>query len=360
MNFQQTLMTAATQGGGAAPAVTLAALSLDNLTIAEDQPTGTKVGTIINATSGSTVTLQSQSNTNMFAKDGNDIEVGSAGLDYATAPSPTVTLRETLAGATNTPRDSVITITVTEVIPSFASWPALVGDELMINGDCSSATGWVLGAGVAIALGKMTMTAASSDTNNDGVFALVAGADYRCAFTVDTLSLGTVQVAAGTGQGTVRSTTGTFSQDLNTGDGGDWILTATGATMQLDNFSVKSVGLLGVAADWSLFGDVSFVAGALVFGGGGATASLTGSAQTAFDAGVTDVTDCSVTLSADAAGIDGTLSVALKGGSPVSFVFDATPGQQVTNTVTSGSGSGFDLSGGGGIGASVRVQITLA
>jgi hypothetical protein len=95
--------------------VTLGALTLDSLTIAEDQIEGTTVGTITGATAGSTVTLLTQSNAGMFAKDGDDIEVGATPLDFETAPSPTITLRETHPDASNSPNDTVITITVTDV-----------------------------------------------------------------------------------------------------------------------------------------------------------------------------------------------------------------------------------------------------
>jgi hypothetical protein len=91
----------------------LPALSLDNDTVAEDATEGTLVGNIVGATEGSTVTLQAQEDANAFAKDGNAIEVGSAGLDFETNPNPTITLREVLAGYTT--RDTVITITVTDV-----------------------------------------------------------------------------------------------------------------------------------------------------------------------------------------------------------------------------------------------------
>jgi hypothetical protein len=111
-------------------------LSLDDLTIAEDQPEGTKVGTITGATSGSTVTLHAQSNAGMFAKDGNDIEVGATPLDFETVPSPTVTLRETHADASNSPRDSVIGISVTDV----SEGPPFV-DLTLDNYDVDEATG---------------------------------------------------------------------------------------------------------------------------------------------------------------------------------------------------------------------------
>lgn len=109
-------MMSAVGGQSVRMTATLYPLSLDALTIAEDQVTGTKVGTIIRGTAGSTITLWEQSNEDMFALDGSDIEVGATGLDFETAPAPTITLRETLAGAVNTPKDTVITITVTDVV----------------------------------------------------------------------------------------------------------------------------------------------------------------------------------------------------------------------------------------------------
>jgi len=116
---------------GRAPPPTLGPLSLDDLSIAEDQPPGTRVGAITGATPGSTVTLHAQSNAAMFAKDGNDIEAGATALDHETAPAPTITLRETLDGATNSPHDTVIAITVTDVSEA--------ASELIENGDFASA-----------------------------------------------------------------------------------------------------------------------------------------------------------------------------------------------------------------------------
>src|SRR5207244_11549858 len=108
------------------------------------------------------------------------------------------------------------------------------------------------------AAGKMTVTASSDLANNDGVTtdALIDGATYRNAFTIDSAAAGTAQIFIGSGSGTVRSTAGTFSQDIVYADSGDpWFIQFTSATMQLDSFSVKSVGLLGVEADWTFTGD---------------------------------------------------------------------------------------------------------
>lgn len=262
--------------------------------------------------------------------------------------------------------------------PGFAAWPSLIGAEMMVNGDCGSATGWTVGAGctVNVTPGKMVMAAYGGNASNSGVqdIAFVDQSTYRCAFTIDTATLGSLHIELGNTVGTTRSTAATFSQDLLADDplgGGGWKLSVdTAATMQLDNFSVKSVGLLGVEADWTLTGGVIWDAfGGPSFGGDGSeTAALTGSAKISFDAAVSNSTACTVTVTggdsdAGVAALLGSIDISMKGGTPVTFVFNETPGQQVSHTVTSGAGSGFLMDNNDGdpiIGVAVRVQITLA
>lgn len=242
-----------------------------------------------------------------------------------------------------------------------AAWPSLIGAEMMVNGDCSSSTGWNLPAGSAIAGGKMTLTAFGDNIYNDGILgpALIAGATYRCVFTTDTVAAGSIQWFLGNTQGTARSTVGTFSQDIVSDDteGG---LAVTTATMQLDNFSVKSVGLNGVEADWTFTNGAGWSAdGKVVFDGTpGQTAALTGSAATAFDAAVTTNTACTVTFS----GADwnsGTVQISLRGGAFVDMVL--TDSGDFVKTITSGTLSGYEVKSTAG--AEVRqgrVQIALA
>lgn len=262
-------------------------------------------------------------------------------------------------------------------VASYAAWPALIGAEMMVNPDCSSGTGWTLPAGVVIAAGKMTATAAGSVVTNDGVAddSMIDGATYRNVFTIDSRSSGSAQLSNGSTSGTSRNSAGTFSQDIvaaNTGPGNDgWLMGLTSATMILDNFSVKSVGLLGVEADWAFTGASVFWQALSAFGpdlivfdgaSAGDKAELTGSAKTSFDAAVSNSTACTVTLSTDAgSSLNGTISVALKGGTPVNFVFDGS-GADVSHTVTSGTGSGFILTAGSDFpsGDIIRVQIALA
>lgn len=249
-----------------------------------------------------------------------------------------------------------------------ASWPALIGAEMMVNGDCSSATGWAFNAGGSIAVGKMQLVAYSDVAENDGITGTVIdGATYRSAFTIDTVSLGSIRWEFGNGLGTSRTAPGAYTEDIVAADTTGANLNATSATMQLDNFSVKSVSLLGVEADWA-FSDTVFVfwtpgpPSAVSFDAlGTQTASLTGTALTAFDAAVSNSTACSVTLTNSVGSPAQTISVAMKGGTAVNFTFTDTPGETVTQTVTSGAGSGFVLANVGAAAvAIVRVQIALA
>lgn len=96
---------------------TLAALALSASTLAENSPSGTVVGGIQNRTAGSTLTLTNDAG-GRFAISGTNLVAGATPTDYETATSHAVTIRETLAGATNTPRDTTLTVTVTDVAES--------------------------------------------------------------------------------------------------------------------------------------------------------------------------------------------------------------------------------------------------
>jgi hypothetical protein len=216
---------------------------------------------------------------------------------------------------------------------------------MMVNGDCSSGTGWTLPAGSAIAAGKMTLTAFTSTVNNSGVTidTLIDGATYRNAFTIDSRVGGSVQIYLGETGGTIRSSVGTFSEDMvYVFNDDNWILFgATSATMQLDNFSVKSVGLNGIEANWTLTANWNSTFQCIQFGGiAGETGSLTGAAATAFDAAVSNNTACTFTALISQYN-SGTVEVSFKGGAWVDM--EITTDGEFTKTVTSGTGSGFSV-----------------
>jgi hypothetical protein len=92
---------------------TLDALTLDDSTIHISASVGDLVGALQDVTFGSTLSLI-DSDGNQFALDGEDIEVGAGTLVVG---AQSITVRETHADATNSPRDSVIAITVSDAAP---------------------------------------------------------------------------------------------------------------------------------------------------------------------------------------------------------------------------------------------------
>ena len=89
--------------------VTLAPLSLSASTYSEGDATGTMIGTIIGRSGGSSLTIEPADTRVQIS--GSTLQIGPTGDDQVPATF-NVTIRETLAGATNTPRDSVVSITV--------------------------------------------------------------------------------------------------------------------------------------------------------------------------------------------------------------------------------------------------------
>lgn len=109
---------------GPAPTPTLAALTLATPTVVENTAPGATVSAINGKTSGSTLSLTNDAS-GRFAISGTNLLTGLTNIDYEAATSYNVTVRETLAGATNTPRDTVLAVAVTDVsegggLPAFA------------------------------------------------------------------------------------------------------------------------------------------------------------------------------------------------------------------------------------------------
>lgn len=93
------------------PATILRTITLSASTVAEDATVGTVVGAIVGRTPGSTLSL-TDSASGKFALNGTNIEVAGA-LDYETATSHNITVRETFLGAIQ--KDTIFAITVTDV-----------------------------------------------------------------------------------------------------------------------------------------------------------------------------------------------------------------------------------------------------
>jgi hypothetical protein len=96
---------------------TLAALSLGAANeVFENDPEDTVVGALTGMTTGSTLSMTDTAS-NRFKLSGNNVVVGSnaAGIDYETATSHNITVRETHTYGLNSPRDTVLTINVINV-----------------------------------------------------------------------------------------------------------------------------------------------------------------------------------------------------------------------------------------------------
>ncbi len=97
-----------------APAPVLGALSLAAPAVAENASPGSTISAIVGRTAGSTLSLVADAG-GRFAISGTNLLTGLTGTDFEAATSHFITLRETLAGATNTPRDTVLSVAVTNV-----------------------------------------------------------------------------------------------------------------------------------------------------------------------------------------------------------------------------------------------------
>jgi hypothetical protein len=86
-------------------------LSLSNNNINENSAAGTVVGSIQNLTAGSALSLSVNAG-GRFSISGTALVAGATSTDYEAATSHSVTIVETLAGATGTPKSTTLTIGV--------------------------------------------------------------------------------------------------------------------------------------------------------------------------------------------------------------------------------------------------------
>lgn len=167
--------------GGPPPAPTLNGLALSADTVAENSAPGTLVGTLLNTTALSTLSLIDSAG-GRFALSGANIVTGATNIDYEAGTSYPITVRETLAGATNSPRDSVLTVNVTDVVEAGTvtlSAPVVLANgaeiEFTISGGAWSGLIAVDPSKVAI-----TGTVPSADATGGAVNAVITrAAGYR-------------------------------------------------------------------------------------------------------------------------------------------------------------------------------------
>ena len=110
-------------------------------------------------------------------------------------------------------------------------------NELITNGDFSSASGWSLDSNAAITGGTLVLTG-SSGLSYQGVD-LIAGALYKVTFDVSAHTLGTVRPYLNGGNGTVVSAVGSYTQYVVAGSANTLTGLNPSGTMVIDNFSVN-------------------------------------------------------------------------------------------------------------------------
>lgn len=116
--------------------VTLAALSLDAAELTENSAEDTAVGAVQDKSSGSTLSLIDDAG-GRLKLSGTNIVAGATPSDYEVATSYNITLRETHPDASNSPRDTVIEVTIlddpddTDTVPDAFE----VGDWSIAPGD---------------------------------------------------------------------------------------------------------------------------------------------------------------------------------------------------------------------------------
>lgn len=123
---------------GVVSPATLAALS-GTFTLAEDASAGTVAGALSGKTVGSTLSLADDAG-GRVALSGSNVVRGATALDYDTATSHAFTVRETLAGATNTPRDTVLSLAVTNVLDAATLGTLALSDAAWVTGTSESGT----------------------------------------------------------------------------------------------------------------------------------------------------------------------------------------------------------------------------
>lgn len=96
------------------PSVELAPLTLAPASLREGSAPGSPVGAVSARTSGGALSLVEDAG-GRFALAAGSIVAGLVATNYETGTSHSITIRETLAGATNSPRDTVLTIAVTNI-----------------------------------------------------------------------------------------------------------------------------------------------------------------------------------------------------------------------------------------------------
>jgi len=125
------------------PSPTLGALTLAAPSVQEGTAADTVLSGILGKTAGSTLSIADSAG-NRFAVSGTDLITGTVATDYETATSHVITILESLPGATNTPRPTNFTITVTNALDGPVLSALALSDTSYLVG--TAETGTIQGA----------------------------------------------------------------------------------------------------------------------------------------------------------------------------------------------------------------------
>lgn len=183
---QLKMLTTGSSGGVVLPA-TLQNLTLSSSSVPENTAPGAAIGLLSGRTPGSTITLIDDAG-NRFALNGsaNGIVTGLTALNFETGASHSIIVEETLATAANSPRQSTIAITVTNVLDTILSNLSLSNSTISE----AAAQGMVIGA-----LGGITSGATLSLVDGAGGRVALSGTDLVVGATdIDALATPTLTV----------------------------------------------------------------------------------------------------------------------------------------------------------------------
>jgi hypothetical protein len=192
----------------AAPALSVLALSANSVT--ENSPAGIVIGAFLNTTGGSGLSLVADGGGRFTISSGNLVTT-STPTDYETAASYNITIRETLAGATGSPKDTTLTIAVgnlNDTSPNAFSFTDL--NNVAVNALQTSNTITVAGLGASDSATASISGAASSQLQKNGG---AWGAGPVTVVNGDTLA---VRHTSSTSNSTAASTTLTIGATSDT------------------------------------------------------------------------------------------------------------------------------------------------
>lgn len=121
--------------------VILNALTLSASSVAENSASGVVVGTVLGKTAGSTLSLFNNDGGRFVLNGSNQIVTGLVNIDFEASPTRSITIRENLPSAVTPTVDTVLTISVTDVVENFAPNDiTLTGGSLTIAEDAELGT----------------------------------------------------------------------------------------------------------------------------------------------------------------------------------------------------------------------------